>query len=191
MMSAWKVDAMGLAAVLGITGAGYLAGVGPMVRDRVAQVEDAASMQIAQGELEGVDRDLARAQALLNGLKVKVERRGIRLQPVAAQHERNRELAQMAHDVGVEITQITPGEPKAHGAVPGLVIVPMKLSGAGGYPQATAFVARLHASFPDMAVESLHLDRAGAAGSGQPSFSVQLRWHAEPDATSAPSGKAP
>ncbi len=191
MMSAWKVDAMGLAAVMGITGAGYLAGVGPIVRDRLARVEDAASMQLVQGELEGVDRDLLRAQAALNGLKARVERRGIRLQPVSAQHERNRELAQMAHEVGVEITQITPGEPEAQGIIPGLVVVPVKLSGAGGYAQATEFVARLHAGFPDMAVASLRLDRAGARGASQASFSVELRWHAEPGATPAPSGKTP
>lgn len=191
MRRAWKVDAIGVAAVLGITGIGYLAGVGPMVRDRVAEVEEAASIQLAQGELESVDRDLARAQALVNGLKNKVERRGVRLQPVSAQHERNRELAQLARELGVEITQITPGEPRSQGAVPGLVIVPMKISGVGGYPQSTRFLARLHAVFPDMAIASLSLEHVPGKDAGASSFSVDLRWHAEQVATSAASGETP
>jgi hypothetical protein len=157
----------------------------------VAEVEEAASIQLAQGELESVDRDLARAQALVNGLKNKVERRGVRLQPVSAQHERNRELAQLARELGVEITQITPGEPRSQGAVPGLVIVPMKISGVGGYPQSTRFLARLHAVFPDMAIASLSLEHVPGKDAGASSFSVDLRWHAEQVATSAASGETP
>ena len=177
----WREDACGAGAVGVMAVAAWLLVLRPGAdaRDQAADLRvqtDLVHSQVAmvQAQARSAHADLVDTTGRLGPSRP--------LRPVG---EFNRVLAtlnQAAVEVGLTLDQIMPGESDQS---EGIERQRISVSGRGSYQGAIAFLETLRDRFPDVTVLAFSATRGPADSSGEATVSLELAWHAQPDAPGA------
>ncbi|HMN42022.1 MAG TPA: hypothetical protein PKE29_14350 [Phycisphaerales bacterium] len=142
------------------------------------------------------EKDLAKYRALVESLEAR-QTNAFRLRPPSALNDRIVELNALARECSAAVSQIAPQPPGAPQTVAGggkVVIVPIKLSGAATYQNATRFLRLLRARFPDTAVTDMRIAAAPADAAPTAAYALDLAWYADPASpvvSAAPATRTP
>lgn len=172
-----KADLAGIAAIAGLSVAGWLLGIRPVVQMKADQLLSAHELSAAERGAErlGAEADALRIRADALGNQFESER--VTLEPADAINRRMASLALLAEAHGLTLGQLTPGRSEPAGPS---VKIPIKASGAGAYRDIHAFLAALHDSARDVSVSALSLSRAEPGRDQGTRFEMDLYWFAEP-----------
>jgi Tfp pilus assembly protein PilO len=183
MLTCRHVDAMGVAACLGLTALGYLVILRPAqareesTRIMQSQIEPqqarAASLALRQQELAAELERLRSAEGASGGTRLWTRK------------HQNTRLALLTQAVathgmvleGTELGQVEAG--------PRYETVPVRLSGTGAFEQCAAFLHTLHRTMPDTGVVALRLSGNPQAPESKSTFKIDLAWYAAPSVASA------
>lgn len=176
------VDACGVTGLLLLVALAYLG-----VWEPARRAGAAASMSVQRNEstrerLAEINQALERATLRLSAARSELETMP-RLDSVRKLNARLRMIGELAESHGVRIAEVIPGEPIVRDK---LASVPIRLSGQATYVQFSGFLAALHASMPDVAVEKLRI-QAVRTGGGSDSFTLEVVWNALRDQDGSPS----
>lgn len=163
----------------------YVVSISPMLAHHKAQQVMRAELETERDKAQQIDQVAQRMQAELVSTERAVADYALELQPVTALNRRVSQLTALATQIGLQINEIRPKQPKAGTFYQ---TVPIRVAGEGSYLASSAFIHALHATLPDMAVASLRLD--GRVAMGQQgtvsTFEFELIWYAEPDQKAPP-----
>ena len=147
----WGVDGGGALFCAGISLLGYFLAVRPLMRqsttlaghqeELVAQKQKASHLSAS---------DFAHAKQL-ELVREALARHEVKLHPTEHVNRQIAKLNELTGECGLEVDDIRVGEVFRGGMYD---VVPMTLSGSGGYDKCAAFLRRLSGSFPDTGVES-------------------------------------
>ncbi|MBX3376866.1 MAG: type 4a pilus biogenesis protein PilO [Phycisphaeraceae bacterium] len=179
----WHIDAVGAGLIGLAAGVWYFAGVEPLQQAqaglRAMEVELASQRDVAHTKAKLAstqDRELAR-------LRAEIEASAIQLRREDALNAHVSKLTAVAEGFGLRVNEI---KPSAATRLPRFTVVPIRLSGVGGYGAVVEFLRRLRADFGDTGLTGLTLERSPAVGDAEPDaevdlkFVVNLAWYAAP-----------
>lgn len=166
-------DYMGILAALLLTlafGFGVVSPLNSRSRRVSAQLQTSArERQHYAGvitSLKRVGENVAQMQATLA-----VSR--LQLTPNGGLNHRLADLAGVANDCGLKITDIKPSDP-IHNTR--FVIVPIVIAGQGTYPNCTYFIRQVHERFPDLNVTRFRLSASLEGAPGGCDYEMELQW---------------
>lgn len=173
--SLWRIDAGALLLALAAAAATYFLGVAPAVRARAQE----RAKQEALGPQEELRNQsvLALQQAVkrLDAAHQELDASPLRLEPVSQVNHRLVRITELAADTGLGLDQMTPG---AQTPSEDAVVVELRLTGRGDFPESLLFLARLHSDFADMAVTGFRLSGNSGAPGARGTFAFDLAWYA-------------
>ena len=172
----WQIDVVGAAVCAALGVVAWVGAVAP-VRAYVGEVA-AARSALAQRQ-ERAATLTAGARTLRDQVAVTrqaLAQRPLQLQPAEQVNRRLAELSALAAKNAIEIADVRPGrvvpDTRYH-------IVPIELSGAGGFRACALFLGELRRTFPDVAVTSF--DIIGTPGlRATASLRLRLSWFTRP-----------
>jgi Tfp pilus assembly protein PilO len=101
----------------------------------------------------------------------------LQLRSVDQINQRIADITAAAGSFKLRLEEVKPGTPAA---MQWFMNVPIKLSGAGEYPDLGAFLHALPSSFPDVAVVGFHVRGEPESIDKTPRFELNLVWYAAP-----------
>ncbi len=169
----WRMDSIGVAVFIALTGLAYLLEFEPAMRDRDA-------LRAGATELADKRETSTRLQSTIYSLNNQIQARQaaqateLKLQPPTQINDRLSALSTLATDHGLTVEAIEPGEAK--GAVR-YSTIPIRILGRGKYPQVARFIHALRTELPDTSVTDLAISGAGDTA---PTVTLNLLWYAAP-----------
>ena len=173
----FKVDMGGVLASFLILGAGYGVGFRPLFEARserrhLHQRLDASRQLAARHRVDEkrIDTALADVRARISG--------AIRLSDRAQANHTISLITELAQNTGLIVESSTAGETidnELH------AIVPILLSGKGGFLATTRFIHALVEQYPDVNVRSFQIATSTAATAETPEFHLELAWYVLPE----------
>jgi Tfp pilus assembly protein PilO len=160
----WRIDAAGA--------------VGPLLDASAEQAAQAKDLDSKTDDAQKEKDAAARLEGRLAAVTEELARRPMRLQPAGMLNQRHAEIARLASETGMEISELQP-RPGTRKAL--YQTIPIHLTGTCTYRTAAAFLHRMHAAFPDMGVASFELTGNPAAPAEGAVFRLELVWYAAPD----------
>ena len=174
----WRED-LGGTAFLGVLAAGaWLLVVQPGADAREHAIEIRTSTHLLQGQVAMV---LAQSRAAQEELTDHTRGAGPH-HPLRAASEFNSMLAllnQAAVANGIALDRIAPGPVDRAKET---TRFRLNVAGLGSYPSTIDFLIALREQFPDVTVTGLSAQRGTEDTGDQPMLSIDLAWHAQPDA---------
>lgn len=180
-----RIDALGLAAVALLLGAGYFIGVEPVLNAR-ARVEekrrDIDEKVLAATEAEQL---ISVEQGKLAAVRRLFDSTSVQLSPPADINRRLAVISELAERHHVRIDSLNPGAESSDPTVGQFTTVPIKLAGGGGFVQVSGFLHELLSEkYPDIEVRGLSMSAPAAdAEPDKATFAIELRWYAAPAAS--------
>jgi Tfp pilus assembly protein PilO len=176
----WQIDLPVMAAILLASLSTYFALLRPMAR-RSAEFADNESVLAEKrrraSQLKAAS--LARKEDLTS-LHSALAERQTKLQPSANLNRQVAQIAALLTECSLTTDDIQPGGASGQG---GYNVVPIALTGRGGYRSCAAFLHRLSQTFPDTGVTSFELSGSPAQPRAAGNFRLVLKWYtAEPKA---------
>ncbi len=165
-------DIIGLAAVGSLTAVVYLAGVSPMLQKADAEVAQRATLSEQEQAVTAKSQDLRDAKARLAAIEEE-RSRSVHLYPASMRNDKVRRLSELAAEVKVTVTEITPRDTIKGDRVSR---VPITLAGTSEAPAFQEFLRRLHAEFPDTHVVSFNIADIPESLDSPATFSAELIW---------------
>lgn len=170
----WWIDAGGVAVVAAISAGAFVLGVRPALEARAqSRILDQSAraaetlLQERVTELGGLTEAEAAARARVEALPV--------ARPLSERSRVLTELAELAREMGVSVRELAPREPRREGLCS---VVAVRLAGDCTLDELRAFVAALHARFPDMELASLDQGASWGMAAASGPFSMDLWWYA-------------
>jgi Tfp pilus assembly protein PilO len=178
----WQIDAVGLGVCILLGALWYEVGFTPLAS---ARAERAALTQ----DLEAKREDAGHFQKLIQAhesaqtkLREQIRAGAVTLQKPDHLLQRLQELSAAAHDAGLDVGEIKPGDPAPEAR---FTTVPIHLSGTGRYKAFALFLHGLRSKFPDTALLSLELRGEPEMSEKPARFGFDLVWFAAPTAPAA------
>lgn len=172
-----RVHAIGAGIVVAALAAGWFLFVRPSDTAREARERTNAALRDAEPRLETLRRERVQVEAAIVEASQRLESNNQRLRGIDAQNERIAELTALAGECGLQIDRLLPGERARQGLY---LVVPIRLEGAGEYPDCARFLHLVVDRFSDMSVRSFRL-RADQGGRNRRAlFGFDLAWYADP-----------
>jgi Tfp pilus assembly protein PilO len=176
-------DLAGLAVLIGLTALFAFGVFMPLtLRSRQAQTQadETARQRQRANALASLIRD---AKADLERVQTRLASTRLRIDPPDALNERLSQLIAAGGEHHLSLTELKPGEAVA---TKRYTITPIRLTGAGAYPDVARFLHQLHQRLPDLAVAGFKLER-GDNDSGVGRCELEFRWIARsPSSPAAP-----
>lgn len=177
-----KMDAIGLALLIGLSIGGYMLILQPMLT--VHQQREAQQAELAARH-EKANQALATINTLkrdLINLRQAAGENPLQLVPAQYSNQRLADITHLAaeHQLQVDMLQTGATKPGAR-----FEVVPIQLRGSGSFQTCTAFVNHLHRRFPDTAVWSMGLTDNPSDAASPTNFTLELAWFAAPALSSA------
>lgn len=175
----WRVDAGGALFCVGISLLGYFAAVRPLMQqstDLTAQQHEVATQRQRVSQLAASDFAHRKRLELVRGALSEHE---VKLRSTDHVNRQIAELTELTGECGLEVEDIQVGEVLRGGRYD---IVPITLSGSGGYDKSAVFLHKLSGSFPDTGVESFEVSGSPAEPKATGKFRFGLFWYASSSA---------
>ena len=175
--TAWKVDAIGLGALLGLTAFAYLFGVAPLLERHANLAQQ--QQEMAAARLKSMET--AHTLASVRDQSARVERQftdsPLRLQPPAQLNQRLALLNELAAESGALLDDLQPGK-----AVDGPQFGSLSIHvvGTGTYTTFAAFLRRLRERCPDSGITAFDISCSPSAEQeAAAKFSFELAWYTQ------------
>jgi Tfp pilus assembly protein PilO len=175
--SGWKVDAIGLGALLGLTAAAYLSGAAPLLErhGNLAQQQQ----ELAAARLKSMET--AHTLASVHDQSVRVEHQfansPLRLQPPTQLNQRLALLNELAAETGALLDDLQPGK-VVDGPQYGSLSI--HVVGTGTYATFAAFLRRLRERCPDSGIIAFDISCSPTAEQeASAKFSFDLAWYTQ------------
>jgi Tfp pilus assembly protein PilO len=175
--SAWKVDAIGLGALLGLTAAAYFFGAAPLLERHANLAQQ--QQELAAARLKSMET--AHTLASVHDQSVRVERQfadsPLRLQPAAQLNQRLALINELAAETGALLDDLQPGK-FVDG--PQFGSLSIHVNGTGTYTTFAAFLRRLRERCPDGGITAFDISCSPLAELEAPAkFSFELAWYTQ------------
>ncbi|MGE5607760.1 MAG: type 4a pilus biogenesis protein PilO [Bacillota bacterium] len=177
----WRIDAVGLAILVGVTLIAYAVQVQPLVRSRrsmTAQQADLAAQQRKATELRGT------VQSLKNQLTADQQvlaQESLELQPASQLNQQIGRLTDLAIEDGIQIDAVEPGKTTSGARY---ATIGVRVSGFGSYRNCAKYIRHISERFRDSSVSKIQLSTQASATPNSASFSLDLTWYTAPEALS-------
>lgn len=181
--SGWKVDAIGLAALAGLTAAAYFLGAAPLLERHAAF--DQQQAELASARQKSVET--AAALAAMQEESARVQQRfaasPLRLQAAGLINQRLALVTELAAETGAVLDDLQPGK-TADGAEYGSLGI--RVGGTGSYATFTALLRRLRERCPDVGITSFEVAASPTVEQeATAKFNFEIVWYTEPTAPAA------
>lgn len=165
----------GVTALLLISGAGYLAGVRPLMAARVDAWQVERSIADRRAKVDALRADLASAKSEVELTQKQLTTANIPLLDNTLINTQLAKLGLAGEEAGLVVSETTPAPPEEG---KGLVRYPIRLSGKGRYGDFTTFLTKLRSNMPDTVVLGFTMSGRSETPDEPASFSVDLLWYA-------------
>jgi Tfp pilus assembly protein PilO len=187
--NAWKVDAIGLAALLGLTAAAYLFGAAPLLERHASLAQQ--QQELVAERLKSLDtaHTLASAQDQSAHIEQQFVQSPLRLEPGTLLNQRLALVNELAAETGSLLDDLQPGK-IVDG--PQFGALSIHVVGTGTYTTFAAFLRRLRERCPDSGITAFDVSCTPLAEQEAPAkFSFDLAWYTQPSkaAVAAASGE--
>lgn len=179
----WKLDAIGIAALLGLTAAAWFLAVQPVLAARQRGAADQQAFAAAHEQLADLGADVATARDQLTRAS---QERGLTLEPATRLTHRLMAINGISAASDVRLDDVQPARPAAGERYD---LLPVRVAGAGSYAALAAFLHRLHAACPDVAVGSLTVTGTPSPTTKPATFTLDLAWYTRGTAARANAAK--
>ena len=169
----WRLDSIGLAIFVALTGLAYLLEFEPAMRDREAVRAHSIELADKRQTISHLQANIHTVRGQIGALQ-SAQARELKLQTPSAINDRLSVLSTMAADKGLLVEAVEPGDASA--AVR-YSTIPIRISGRGRYPQFVTFIHAIRAELPDTSITDLSMS---GGGTGAASFTLNLLWYAAP-----------
>ncbi len=171
----WRIHAVGAAVCIGVTLAGYLFGMAPLMK-RVADIN--AQEKILEEHRRLADKIFTAqvtAKQNLKRVRQELEETSFKLKSVGQLNEHLAQLTGLATQSGVTLHEVQPGE-----TIQSMLYqtVAIRMKGTGNYRTYAVFLHELHNRFPDTRVASFQLAASRGNSNTVANFTLNLVWHA-------------
>jgi Tfp pilus assembly protein PilO len=167
------VDVVGAAVAAALTVAFVFGALLPIaVRDRMAAAQADAAVRTQQ-RANALAASIRAITAEIDGTRTRLASAPLQIRPASALNERLAALVALAAECGLGVQDLKPGD-GVRG--PKFLMIPVRVSGTGGYPDVTRFLHRLHDRMPDIAVEGFKLAEAPGGNTAGGRYALDLRW---------------
>ncbi len=170
----WTIHACGVVALAAAAIAWHGLAVHPLLTASKRAAEASKEAEAARGAVLDLLARRDRCADEWTKIEAELARTAVRLQPATAVNARLAELTHLAESEGLVVERVEPGPPVE---TPLAVRVPLRLGARGSSPAAIRFLARLKASFPDVAVEGFEV--AGRDGQADAALQFDCVWYAD------------
>ena len=178
----WRMDAAGLCVGIAVTSVGYFGAIDPLIKSQEQQELQLLQLSAQNEKAAQSMSSIAALKRQLAKLQQEAETSPLQLQSSQLSNQRLAALTGLASANGLQVDELRTGTITA---APHFEIVPIHLSGRGAFQTSAAFLAKLHAQFPDMGLTAMALSDNPADESVQTSLKLELVWYAAPALTSA------
>ena len=173
----WHIDAAAAALCVLVTVALYLLMVQPLAHRNAAYAGQQRELDQARQEESVLARRLTGQRLDLAGVDAALRDTPLQLADSGIMNKRLSDLTELAHACRLKIDQIQPGKARRGGRYD---VVPIRLVGQGSYPNAAAFLNKMHQRFKDTGVASLELSADPTTSSTPAAFTFELIWYTAP-----------
>lgn len=182
-----RCDWLGACASLLASIGGFAFGVDPLIDAARLRSQQSGCLHDLETRADEADRALRAARRQQAQVQEELRAIEIRLTSASTANARLRTLSGLADSCGLKLSRIEPGA-----MVPGVKYhtVPLRISGAGGFREAAAFLTRLHTEHRDIRVVSFRL-ASPVESSRTSEFSFGLHWYTALDAADAGAAGTP
>ena len=177
----WREDTAGAAVCLAMGLGVFLWGVCPVTRRHDEIDIQRAQLTAQQARAARSRHELASMKDCLEGARLLLTKQSVRLRGAAGLNRRVSELSDLAAASGLTVDEVFPGraeQARYH------AMIPIRLTGTGGYRACAVFLHNLRERFPDTHLRSLDLTGNPAKGTGRVGFRLDLLWHTLPEGAS-------
>jgi Tfp pilus assembly protein PilO len=179
----WKLDALGIAALLALNAAAWFLGVQPVLTARQRSAADREAFVAAHQQLADLGTDVAAAR---DQLARAAQERGLVLEPATRLTHRLMAINDLSTAADVRLDDVQPARPTAGERYD---LLPVRVAGTGNYAALVAFLHRLHAACPDLAVGSLTVTGNPSPTTKPATFTLDLAWYTHGTAHPAAAAK--
>lgn len=170
-------DTIGLSVIAGILAATVLLGVGPPIAESMNREEVRRQVEQNLSQAEETNATIDRVLAEKRVVDLRLEESRVTLLPLAQLNKRVMSLVDLGTQCGLDVGQITPGQPTT---VRQSKVVRLTMTGTGGYGQISDFLARLHGQFLDVVVAGFSAEARRGTDPAGGAFTFELDWYAAP-----------
>lgn len=185
--SALAIDGVAIGSLAILTIAVYAIGIAPAWSRAEERVSAESQLTDTKKELADLQKQLTDSTKRKTATEKAAAKEGVQLEPLTQTNHRLNRINELAAEVGVEISQLTPGKPES--SLRG-VALPIKLAGHAKYDSCVRFIAGVRAKFPDVAVMGLTLGSMADRADAPASLTCDLVWYAANAASSGNSDRA-
>ncbi|MGP1272667.1 MAG: hypothetical protein ACTS22_04985 [Phycisphaerales bacterium] len=177
-----KIDAIGITALLIVTGIGYMGGVQPIIASHAEAVVLRARVTSIEDQVERSEKKEAALAAEVAEYESVLASGVASMDLSTASNARIAKLAELAQISGVELQTVRPGDRRQGERFEAM---PVQVVGRGDLPDTVEFISKLKQVFPDFGVQRIVLERTDE---GIARLSLQLNWFTARDGGAGPAG---
>ncbi len=176
--SLWGIDAAGVALCLAASAIAYASVIGPLLRQNASAAALRQQVREQEKTLAELQASVRDTETCLVTERERLSDGRILLESPSRTNERIAGLAALFGDHGLEIDDVLVGNvlPTAQCAV-----VPMTISGRGGYREILTLFRELTRTFADTSVATFNYGGSSAGTSPSQRFTLELLWYAAPE----------
>lgn len=177
----WRIDAVGLAIVAGLSLLAYVGQIRPLLRAR-------QDVTAHRADLEAQRRKLSEERAALQSLKsqlaadqAELARHNLELRPASQLNQQIGRLTDLAIEDGIQIDTVEPGKASStlrYGTIS------VHVAGFGSYRNCAQYIRHVSERFRDSTVSKIQLTTQASAQPNSAGFSLDLTWYTAPEAVS-------
>jgi Tfp pilus assembly protein PilO len=177
MIKHWKIDAAGVALVLGLALGPYVGYIGPL-RDGHAQAAEQAKQLVAERtRTRDLENSIYGLKEQLDATQRAAASSELKLEPAGELNARLARLTDLASENSLRVDSVESGATTGHDRY---ATVSIRITGQGNYRDCTTFLRQLRAAMPDVAVTSVQMGSAAVTVDTPATFAFDLLWHTQP-----------
>lgn len=177
-----QIDAAGVTLCVLMSLLAYFVVIGPLVEKGSNLGRQRRELAVQSDKASNLKASMAKLGKQLTGLIDEAARTRIRLHSADQINVRIAELTELLSDCSLELDDVRIGSGPCRIARPRCDIVPIGITGSGGYKQSAKFLHELGRTLPDIGVAKLEL-WGNPANSQEPRrFHFELLWYTVPGA---------
>ncbi|HWA49612.1 MAG TPA: hypothetical protein VG742_15170 [Dongiaceae bacterium] len=173
----WRMDAVGLAIIAGLSASAYFGLVSPTLRRHEQLHAQAAELRGEQSRVRDLERTVRSTTDRFDATQRQLQANPFVLEPASRLNDRLAELTELA---GTNNLQVDAVESGALTASQRFSTISIRISGRGSYPDCAAMLQQMRSTMPDVGLVTLQLGASGGTTDINASFMLELLWYTQP-----------
>jgi len=174
LLSEWRMDSIGVAVFVALTGLAYVLQFEPAMRDREALRLGTETLADKREQIGKLQSTMHNMNGQIASLQTALDSE-LKLLPPSQINDRLSSVSTLAADHGLIVEAIEPGETSS---AQRFSTIPIRITGRGTYPQLAKFIHALRSELPDISVTDISISGGGTGVAA--TVSLNLLWYAGP-----------